>query len=48
MLSDIKSLEILKKVFSYVYRKHMLRLINYNKSIQSKLSLDLDTYKDNL
>ena len=47
MLSNIKSLEILKKIFSYIYRKHMLKLINYNNSIQSKLSIDLDSYKDN-
>ena len=47
MFTSIKSLYIIKKIFSFVYRKRILRLIKYNKSLQSKLSIDLDTYKDN-
>ena len=47
MFTSIKSLEIIKQIFSFVYRKHILRFINYNKSLQSKLSINLDTYKNN-
>ena len=46
MLSNIKSLEILKKIFSSLRRNYSLKLINYNKSLQSKLSLDINNYKE--
>ena len=46
MLSNIKSLETLKKIFSHMHRIHFLKLINYNKSIQSKLSVNLNSYKE--
>ena len=45
MLSNIKSPELLKNVVSYFTHKHLLKLINYNKSLQSKLSIKLDSYK---
>ena len=47
MFTSIKSLEIRKKIFSFIYRKQMLKLINYNKSLQSKLPIDLNIYKNN-
>ena len=48
MLGIIKSLKITKEILlSYIERKHLLKLINYNKSLQSKLSISLDIYKDN-
>ena len=46
MLSNIKSLETLRTIFLHIHRIHFLKLINYNKSIQSKLSVDLNSYKE--
>ena len=47
MLSDIISIEIFQKIFSYLHLKHSLKLINYNKSLQTKLSIYFNTYKEN-
>ena len=46
MLSNIKSLETLKTIFFHIHRIHFLKLINYNKSMQSQLSVDLNSYKE--
>ena len=46
MLSNIQSTKTLKTIFSHVKRLHFLKLINYNKSFQSKLSIDINTYKE--
>ena len=46
MLTGIKSLEIIKKIFGPIRKNQILKLINYNKSLLSKLSINLDNYKD--
>ena len=45
MLSNIKSLFIIKRIFSLITQKNSLKLVFYNKSLQSKLSIDLNLYK---
>ena len=46
MLSNVKSLEIIKKILEPIRKVQILKLINYNKLFQSKLSINLDDYKD--
>ena len=45
MSKNIKSLIILKKIFSYVYDNILLELIKYNKNIQKVLNIDIVNYK---
>ena len=45
MISNIKSKYVLKKVFSFVEQHKYLKVINYNKQIQQKADISLDTYK---
>ena len=47
MLSNIKSLEIIKKILKPIKKVQILKLVNYNKLFQSKLSIKLDDYKIN-
>ena len=44
MLGKIKSLYILRKIFKYVHERVYLNIINYNKNIQKKLNISIDTY----
>ena len=44
MLSNLESTDLLKKIFLLLNR-YMLQLIKYNKSLQSKLSIDINKYK---
>ena len=43
---DIKSLYILKTVFSYLNKKQLLNMIIYNKELQKIYSIDIDYYKE--
>ena len=44
MLDNIKSKFILKKVFSFMMKKRLLHLINYNKKLQTELKISLIDY----
>jgi len=44
-LEDIKSTEILKRVFSFLYDKQRLNIISYNKYLQDKLEVHIGLYK---
>ena len=44
-LEDIKSTEILKRVFSFLYDKQRLSIISYNKYLQDKLKVHIGLYK---
>ena len=44
MLGKIKSLYILRKIFKYVHERVYLNIINYNKNIQKKINISIDTY----
>ena len=41
MLTDIKSIEIFIKVFSYIKGETSLKIIKYYKSLQNKMRIDL-------
>ena len=45
MLKNIKSINIFKKLLSYLQEKTKLDVIKYNKCLQNKLSLSIDQYK---
>ena len=45
MLNKIKSTFIIKKIFIYLYDRIQLKLIKYNKKLQSKISINLYDYK---
>ena len=45
MLTDIKSIEIFIKVFSYIKGETSLKIIKYNKSFQNIMNIDLIDYK---
>ena len=45
MISNIKSPKIIKDVFSLLRYHRCLKIMNYNKKIQSIFSVDLNTYK---
>ena len=45
-LRNIKSSFIIKKIFSFLVEKQKLIMIIYNKEIQKKLSIDIETYKE--
>ena len=45
-LSNIRSNYILKEICSFISYHKILKIINYNKEIQSKLSLKIDDYKN--
>ena len=45
MLSDLQSNFILKKLFGFLKNTRCLKIISYNKSFQSKLSIDIDDFK---
>jgi len=42
---SIKSLYILKEIFSFLYEKEKMDLIIYNKEFQEKLDIDIEDYK---
>ena len=45
MLFNLKSNAILKKLFGLLENTLCLKIISYNKSFQSKLSIDIDDFK---
>ena len=45
MLDNIKSLYLLKLIFSYKNEKAKLNLIKYNKDLQNKLDISIINYK---
>ena len=44
-IRDINSFFITKKIFSFLSRKHLLKMIMYNKLLQKKLFVDIEDYK---
>ena len=44
-LGDIKSLYIIKDIFSYINKKQKLNLIMYNKQLQKIVGVDIEDYK---
>ena len=44
-LLDIKSLYIIKNVFSFLQLKQKLAIIIFNKNIQKKLNINIEDYK---
>ena len=45
MLNKIKSTFIIKKIFIYLYDRRQLKLVKYNKKLQSKISINPYDYK---
>ena len=45
MLENIKSIFIMKKLFNYLNEEIKLKVIQYNKRIQSKINISLINYK---
>ena len=45
-LKNIKSKFILKKILNYMTERKSLEVIKYNKSIQKRISKDVNNYKD--
>ena len=45
MLNKLKSLFIIKRIFLYIKEELKLKLINYNKTLQSKINIKLNNYK---
>ena len=45
MISNIKSIFITRKVFSFLNEVIKLKLIRYNKNMQSKMNINLINYK---
>ena len=48
MLDNIKSSYILKELFKYVNEYKKLKLLNYNKTIQQRINLSIEDYKNYL
>ena len=46
-LENIKSIKILKSIFYCLTRESLLDFIHYNKTIQNKLSINIEDYKKN-
>ena len=46
MLETIKSIYILKIVFSYLEKASKLDIAKYNKSLQNKINLSTNNYKE--
>ena len=46
LLNNIKNKYILKNLFEYLTHEKLLNVIKYNKDIQNKLNINIDTYKD--
>ena len=44
-IESIRSNYILKVIFHFISRKKNLNIINYNKSIQKRLGINIDDYK---
>ena len=45
-LKNTKSNFILKKFFDYIYKRKSLEIIKYNKSIQKKMNININNYKE--
>ena len=45
MLNKITSIYFLEKLFSYIQKKTLLNLIIYNKNLQKKLNISIESYK---
>ena len=46
LLKNIKSNFILKKFFDYIHKKRRLETIRYNKTIQKRINININDYKD--
>ena len=47
-LNDVKSKYILKKIFNNIEKLKLLNIIRCKKSLQSKINIDKNTYKEYL
>ena len=45
-LGNIKNNFILKKLFNYLYKIRLLETIKYNKSIQKRINININHYKE--
>ena len=45
MLKNVKSIYILKKLFSYLDEERKLKLIKYNKNFQKNIEISIINYK---
>ena len=45
-LNDVKSKLILKKIVDNILKIKLLNIIHYNKTLQTRLNIDINTYKD--
>ena len=45
-LNDIRNKYILQKIFDFIDKTNSLNIIRYNKAIQNKLDINIDTYKE--
>ena len=43
-LNDIRNKYILQKIFDFIDKTNSLNIIRYNKAIQNKLDVNIDTY----
>ena len=48
ILKNIKSNFILKKIFDYIHKRRALKTIRYNKSIQKRINININHYKEYL
>jgi len=46
MIGKIRSIYILKIVFNYITKNKLLNIVKFNKNIQQKLYIDINTYKE--
>ena len=46
MLNNIKSSKIIKDIFSLIIKKSTLKIVCYNKALQTKLTIDINLYKE--
>ena len=45
LIKNVKSIYVLKKIYSFINKYLELLLINHNKNLQNKLNIDIEDYK---
>jgi hypothetical protein len=48
LLIKVKNMNILKKIFNLLTQKKSLKIITYNKNIQTRLNKNINDYKEYL